>query len=354
MQMKRNDFMLRRFFIKLFNWEYWPFHVVYFPIYFYWVWLMIKARSVFFFNTANPAIKNGGFLMESKKEIYDLIPQQFYPKTILVKKGTGITPVHELLQKHSLKFPLVAKPDIGMRGLQVKLVSDYNTLLEYLNASKVDFILQEYVDYNMEAGIFYCRMPGEEKGKITGIVAKELLALCGDGIKTMEELIISNDRFLLQLPALRREYGSSLQNILPAGETHLLVPYGNHSRGAKFIDASSRADEALCEAIDRVCRSIPGFYYGRLDIRFSNWESLKSGKEFSIIELNGAGSEPTHIYDPAHSVFFAWKEIIKHLDMLYRISMKNRKKYKLSFMSFREGMLMLRENRKQVELISAS
>jgi len=38
-----------------------------------------------------------------------------------------------------------------------------------------------------------------------------------------------------------------------------------------------------------------------------------------------AGSEPTHIYDPRHCLFFAWKEIIRHWRLLYRVSMANAK-----------------------------
>jgi hypothetical protein len=33
-----------------------------------------------------------------------------------------------------------------------------------------------------------------------------------------------------------------------------------------------------------------------------NVEELEQGINFSIVELNGA--EPTHIYDPKHSLFF--------------------------------------------------
>ena len=84
-----------------------------------------------------------------------------------------------------------------------------------------------------------------------------------------------------------------------------MVPYGNHSRGSKFIDLSNLIDEQLSSTINLICLSIPDFYYGRLDIKFKDWEDLKNGKNFSIIEVNGAGSEPTHIYDPKHSIFYA-------------------------------------------------
>ena len=50
-------------------------------------------------------------------------------------------------------------------------------------------------------------------------------------------------------------------------------------------------------------RDLP-YYSGRLDIRYNTLDELKPGNNFSIIELNGAGSEPTHIYDPTHFVFF--------------------------------------------------
>ena len=78
------------FFIRLFNWEYWPFNVVYGPLFLYWFFLSLRARSFFFFNTSNPTIKNGGFLMESKKEVYDLIPFEYYPATLFFKTATGI------------------------------------------------------------------------------------------------------------------------------------------------------------------------------------------------------------------------------------------------------------------------
>ena len=91
----------------------------------------------------------------------------------------------------------------------------------------------------------------------------------------------------------------------------LLVPYGNHARGANFIDASDQIDDELTNAIHNICKNIPQFYFGRLDVRFNSWEELSLSKNFSIIELNGGGGERTHMYDSRHSIFFAWKEIIR-------------------------------------------
>jgi hypothetical protein len=302
-------FLHHPFFIKLFHWEYWPFHVVYGPVYLYWFWLCIKARSFFFFNTSNPSIMNGGFLMESKKEIYDLIPAGFYPTTLLFKAGTGSELVLSAINEKKLQFPLVGKPDIGMQGKAVKKLLNVNDLIEYSTNSKVDFLIQEFVPFEKETGIFYYRYPGEAKGHISGIVEKEFLSITGDGVSSMETLIKQKKRHTLQLPVLRKTYGKKLNSVLNPGEEFLLVPYGNHVRGAKFIDASHLIDEELTRTIDMLCQQVKGFYFGRLDIRYNSWEGLKQGSEFSIIELNGAGSEPTHIYDPKHSIFLRGKKL---------------------------------------------
>ena len=93
------------FFIKLFNWEYWSFNVVYFPIYFYWFYLCLRARNLFFFSASNPTIENGGYLMERKSDIYDIMPQAYYPKTLLVKEGLSKNEVSALIQENNFQFP---------------------------------------------------------------------------------------------------------------------------------------------------------------------------------------------------------------------------------------------------------
>lgn len=342
----------KTWFIKLFNWEYWPFNVVYGPIYFYWIWLMIRSRAVFFFNTSNPAISNGGFLMESKKDIYDLLPEQYYPSTLLFQPGSTAAVVLQEMNKKNISFPVIAKPDIGMRGLLVQKLHSEKELANYISSTKVNFLVQDYIDYENEAGIFYYRYPGESKGNISGIVGKELLTLVGDGVSSIETLLMKDQRFILQLPVLKETHADTIKTILQKDERHVLVPYGNHCRGSKFIDISDLIDEPLADTIDMICQQVPEFYYGRMDIRYNTWEELKQGKNFSIIELNGAGSEPTHMYDPKHSIFFAWKEIIRHWNILYKISQLNHQRKKLPYMNFSDGIKMLKENAAYVKTIS--
>jgi hypothetical protein len=291
-------------------------------------------------------------LLESKKLIYDLMPDEVYPKTVFCRKGSAPAEICPLLAEKGMAFPLMAKPDIGQRGLQVRLLRNECELRVYAARSRVDFLVQEYIDYPNEAGIFYYRLPGETKGQISGVVGKEMLKVTGDGRSTVEALVLQKDRHVLQLKVLRATYGAYLKQVLPAGEERVLVPYGNHSRGAKFLDWSHRVTPELEERIDFLCRQVKGFYFGRLDIKFSSWDELCAGKGFSVIELNGAGSEPTHIYDPAHSIFFAWKEIIRHLRLLYIISRANARRDGLVPMGTRAGLKMLRDYARHEKLIS--
>jgi hypothetical protein len=336
--------------IKLLHWEYWSFNVVYGPIYFYWLWLALKSRSLFFFNAANPTIENGGFLLESKSKIYDLIPQEYYPKTLYLKKGCSVTQANHLMEEARLTFPIIAKPDIGGRGRNVSTIKNKAELRKYAEGIKENFLLQEVANWKHEIGVFYYRYPNETYGHISGIVSKEFLTVIGDGKSNLEELLKKNKRFILQLQSLRKVYGETLKTVLPKDEEKILVPYGNHARGSKFIDACNKTDEALTKTIDEVCKKISGFYFGRMDIKFNSWEELKQGKSFSIIELNGSGSEPTHIYDPSHSIFFAWREIIRHWKLLQRISVMNHKLNNVPYMSYKEGMQMLKDNKVHLKL----
>jgi sporulation protein YlmC with PRC-barrel domain len=342
------------FFIRLFNWEYWPFNVVYGPLFLYWFFLSLKARSFFFFNTSNPSIKNGGFLMESKKEIYALIPFEYYPSTLFFKACSSLHDILALIKQRNLKYPLIGKPDIGMKGMMVKKLENEKELLSYVTNSKVDFLIQEYVPFKNEIGIFYYRYPNEEKGHISGIVKKELLAVTGNGVSTVEQLLLKNKRAVLQLPVLRKTEKDKMNIVLKKDEEFIVVPYGNHVRGAKFLDDSRLIDEELTKTIDSICKKVDGFYFGRLDICYNDWEELKQGKNFSIIELNGSGSEPTHIYDPRHSVFWAWKEIAKHWKILYRVSKLNHQLQNTPYMTTRMGLDMFKQNSEYVKLLKGN
>ena len=341
---------MKLFFHKLFHWEYWPFLIVYIPIYFLWVFYALKSRTLFFFNAANPSMSNGGFIMDSKIEIYDLIPQKYYPITQFIREKIPFEEVLKKLASSKIKFPFIVKPDIGLRGSAVKKVHTLIELESYHNKANFDYLLQELIPFENEVGIFYVRFPNEKQGRITGIVAKEFLIVVGDGISTVETLIKMNPRYELQLNTLQKEYGNQLLDILPKGEKRNLVPYGNHARGAKFLDYSHLISPELTKVIDEVCLQIPEFYFGRMDVMYNDWKELEQGENFSIVELNGAASEPTHIYDPKHSIFFAWRELARHITYMYKISVENHKRG-FPYLSHKVGMQQYRLHLQQSKRI---
>jgi hypothetical protein len=248
--------------------------------------------------------------------------------------------------------PLIGKPNIGGRGRGVKVLRDEEDVISYARTAYLDFHIQEFVPWKNEAGIFYVRYPDQPNGMITGIVGKEFLSVTGDGKHTILQLLQQSKRALMYLGSLQKIHGDGLNRILPEGEKMIVSPFGNHARGSKFVDASHLTDEKLTRVLDDLCKQIPDFYFGRLDIRFDTWEALKEGRNFSIIEVNGAGAEPTHIYDPGHSLFFAWKEIIRHWIMLCRISRINHKKGH-RYLSMREGIAMFREAKEWAQKLEA-
>ena len=282
--------------------------------------------------------------MESKKNIYELLPPEYYPKTILIRPGELKNEIIQKIRENDFNYPLIAKPDIGGKGKGVKKIASETELLAYLEKFPFNMLVQDFVPYMEEVGIFYYRYPDHPKGNISGIVGKHFLKVEGDGQSTIEQLLKKEKRYILQLSSLRQLLGEDLLVVLPMGEERVLVPYGNHARGAMFADYTHWVDQKLVDSIDAICKKIPDFYFGRLDIRYSSLEKLKEGKEFSLIEVNGAGSEPTHMYDPVNSLIDAWKQIIKHWLILWRISRQNHAKG-IAYLSGREGIRMFRQAR---------
>src|SRR6187549_3729888 len=107
---------------KLRNWEFWPFGILQGPVFVYWVWLSLKARSIFFFSASNPGILSGGMMGESKFEVLNKLPSSITPKTVLVKVPTDKDTVLAILKENNLKFPVIFKPDLGERGWLVKRI----------------------------------------------------------------------------------------------------------------------------------------------------------------------------------------------------------------------------------------
>ncbi|UXX80933.1 hypothetical protein N7E81_07450 [Reichenbachiella carrageenanivorans] len=334
---------------KITRWEFWPFSVFYFPIAFYWAWLTLKTRSLFFFTASNPTIEFGGMLGESKDKIFDLIPDQYLPKTYKLDPAVDLTSFGERMQLEGINYPFILKPDIGQRGWMVALIQDEAQLVDYLDCIEVDFLVQEYVPYTVELGVFYYRYPNCTHGTVSSVVIKEMLSVIGDGERTVEALMTDDVRTKMHRATLRQK-NPDLLAYRPAHEEHVeLNTIGNHCLGTTFLNGNYLINEQLNKVFDEVSHQIEGFYFGRYDLRCRSMEDLYQGKHFKIVELNGAGAEPAHIYQPGFSLIRAYKDIIHHLNVLAEISQLNYQKG-VAYYSFAEGMKEIIKIRKYSKL----
>ena len=239
------------FFIKLKSWEYWPFGIVQLPVMIYFGWLCLRARSLIFFSASNPGIPMGGMFGESKYDVLKKIPQKFIPNSLLIQFPTSKETVIKDIRSHGFQFPLILKPDLGERGFMVNRIIREEDIDVYLSKMKFNFIVQELVDLPLEFGIFYTRFPHKEKGFVSSIVMKEMLAVTGDGKSTLQMLILKKDRAKLQWRNLQEVYQERLNEVLKEGAKLELVSIGNHCLGTKFLDGSHLINEKLSETLTR-------------------------------------------------------------------------------------------------------
>lgn len=325
------------FWTKVTKWEYWPFSVFYAPIFFYWIWLSIRARSLFFFTAANPSIEFGGMLGESKDKIFKLIPEEYIPETRKLPKSITSSELLAIIEQIGISYPFIVKPDIGERGWMVRLIQNDQELNTYLSEVKVDFLVQEYVQYDLELGVFYYRYPNSSKGTVSSVVIKDMLKVVGDGQSSVYELTQDNPRARMQTKRLLIKEPQKMKLIPNRGEIVELVSIGNHCLGTTFLDGNHIINDELTKVFDQISNQIDGFYFGRYDIRVKSIDALYMGRDFKILELNGAGAEPAHIYQPNFSLIQAYKDVIHHLKVLVEISIMNRDSG-IAFATFTEGV----------------
>lgn len=291
----------------------WIFYAPFVP---YWIWNSLKSGSFSYFCKVNPGMKFGGFLDYSKYEILKQIPEEFIPKTEFIKHKNQI--------KILPKFPFIVKPDLGERGVNVEVIRNENDWKNY--PLETDLIIQEFIRFPFEFGVFYAKLPNENSGKILSITGKEFLKYEANGNSTLRNFIEVNTRAFFRKEYLLEKFKNELNVIHPKGTKILLEPVGNHNRGTMFYDASHLISKELIQKIDEISNQISGFNYGRFDLKSNSEEDLKKGK-FIILEVNGANSEATHIYDPKYSLIQAYKEVKKHLDIQFQIARNQPKNY---------------------------
>ncbi len=313
---------------RLTRWEFWPMWAFYPPVLLYIGWLALRHGGLRVISCVNPAMPGGGLAGERKSDILGALMRgtdRVAPFRLMPAAGTvtdRVSSARDAMHDLSLSWPVVLKPDIGERGSGVAIVRDAAALERYLAATPDAVILQQYVP-GIEAGIFYYRIPGEARGHIFAITEKRFPQVTGDGRSNLEHLILADDRAVSSARFFLRLHRAKLADVPLPGESVPLAELGTHCRGSAFFDGARFRSSALEEAVDRLSRGYEGFWFGRYDVRASSWDALQQG-EFRVIELNGATSEATSIYDPRNSLLTAYRTLFRQWAILFEIAARNR------------------------------
>lgn len=320
--------------------EFWPMWAFYPPVMLYAGWLMLRHRGVLLPTAANPSFPGGGFYGESKAQILALlrthVPQWTAPFISVERPGAASAgsvaaeadAALAALAAAGLALPVVAKPDLGCRGAGVQLIRSAERLQAYLAAfpAGARLLLQRLVPFDGEAGIFYCRQPGQAHGRIVSITLKYFPHVTGDGTRTLRELIEGDPRAGRLSHLYLRRHGARLDTVPLAGEPVRLAFAGSHSRGAIFRNGTHLVTPAMEAAFDAIAQRLPEFHFGRFDVRFERFADVQQGHGFTILELNGAGAESTHIWDRRTGLLQAWRDLMRQYRWLFEIGAANRRR----------------------------
>ena len=173
--------------------------------------------------------------------------------------------------------------------------------------------------------------PEREHGCILSVTLRYFPFVYGDGVSTLQELIQNNERSRLRAGfylggksehmGFEKEY---LEMIPSEGELVRLSFIGSIRVGGLYRDANDLITPEMTKRFDEIALSMPEFYFGRFDIRFESTDLLKEGKGFSIIEINGAGSEAINAWDPEVPILQLYRELFKTQSLLFKVSALNR------------------------------
>ncbi|WP_428485429.1 D-alanine--D-alanine ligase [Rhodopila sp.] len=312
--------------------EFWPGWLFYTPVVAHWVLLGLRYGDFSLPTAANPRITTGGLCGESKLSILSQIGPEAADLTApargVLAHPDGVAAVEAAMETAGLAYPVVVKPDIGCNGTGVRLVHDAAEVAAYLAGFPAGetLVVQQYVAEPHEAGLFYVRHPHEMRGRITSMTIKEPPVVVGDGRSTLRTLILADER-AGRVPHLYLDrLADRLDQVPDQGEQVRLVFVGNHCKGSIFRDGGDLITPALTEAIERLVRSMPDFHFGRIDVRFASIALLRRGLGFRVIEINGVGSEATHIWDPRTKLLAAWRTQFFHYGAAFRIGAANRRR----------------------------
>ncbi|MBS4073095.1 MAG: ATP-grasp domain-containing protein [Algoriphagus sp.] len=303
------------------SFEFWPSWTIQLPMFFFGTYWAIRLRSLSFFAAVNPALENGGLFYYSKFNSLQRVNPKNIPSSILLSPPHREEEIRNKVEAAGIKLPFIIKPDIGERGRGVAVIDSFSDLRSYLNAFNQEaLIIQDLITKQEEYGVFLIRNRSSGKFKITSITQKIPLQVMGDGVSTIIQLAKKHPRVKRYLDQIQKQ----IWQVIPSkGEIYRLSIKGNHCKGATFVDRRDLICEKTEAAFSIVCKDFTGFNYGRLDLKVDTEDELKNPDAILLLEINGANSEPIHMYDSKFSYRRALIEISSYFNLMAQLAKEN-------------------------------
>jgi hypothetical protein len=307
----------------------------YLPIVLQWIWLGIRHRGLSLPTVANPSIEAGGLWGESKMACLGLagrVARPWMAASGLVRRAPGsdggleLSAALGIMERDGISFPAVVKPDIGWRGFGVRKVADAAELGRYIEEFPAgeQLLIQEYLPWAGEAAIFWLRRPGAEHGELFSLTLRYFPFAIGDGVSSLRQLILACPRMRWKAELLCRSNADRLDWVPALGEPVRLALVGSNRVAGLYIDGRRHATPALLARIEEICNDLPEFHFGRFDVRFRSIGELEAGEGFKIVEINGAGAEAVHIWDPDMPIREGYRTLFEQQRLMFEIAAANR------------------------------
>lgn len=322
---------LQRFAIglsRLRRWEFWPSWAFYPPIVVYILARSARARPFMAVTAANPCLRASGIVGETKHDA--LAPLQAHAPEY-VAEFTMLPTAWPVAQRIAALrafvasgpgYPVVLKPDIGQRGRGVAVIRSETQAADYLADAQDDVVAQRHIG-GSEYGVFVYREPKSGRVDILSIVNKCFPSVTGDGRQSLGALILADARARLIAPGLFQRLARRLDEIPAAGEVVPLVEIGAHCRGSLFLDGNHLRSEPLRLAMSAILDAVPGYHFGRLDLRCPDQAHLVAGRGLKVLEMNGVTAESAHIYHPDTPLIEGWRAMIRQWRIAIEIGEAN-------------------------------
>ena len=323
------------------KYEFWNPRVFEFPFYLYMAWLCLIHRvGIKTLAKANYALDHGEIGIGSKyasQLAYD--QSHFMPSELLDARHSleqKKAQIYAFVAQHG--YPAILKSDVGCVGKGICKLSNADDVERQAPLLLGHFILQKFTPFAYECGVFYIRQNG--KPKITGINKKHFPSVVGNGRDDILTLAKQHERYTAHWNAFLQDIDTT--EILAEGVEKRISFIGSHTLGCKFTDDSHLLTPELERAIYAIFEQQPGFNFGRIDVKTENEAAFKRG-EFVLIEVNGVASLPTHMFDPKHSIWRAYKIFFEHGKYLVKIAAEHRHQ-DMPLLSYAQVLRRVRDN----------